>query len=73
MDTTKPGAIYKQLGPYNLKEDDLKINNTPSGIKLGPYKIKRNNAVYLGEWFNGYRHGKGLQIWVDGSIYEGKQ
>lgn len=35
-----------------------------------------NNNKYEGEWKNasgGYqRHGKGIQVWQDGSIYEGQ-
>ena len=30
------------------------------------------NAIYIGEWSSDeLRHGKGKQIWSDGSIYEG--
>jgi hypothetical protein len=31
-----------------------------------------NGAQYLGSWNDdGLRHGKGKQIWEDGSVYEG--
>ena len=32
-----------------------------------------NKAIYLGEWSKKYnkRHGRGIQIWTDGSKYEG--
>lgn len=47
---------------------------TPSGkglIQRGPYELD-NGAIYVGEWTKeGLRHGKGLQIWKDGSKYEG--
>ena len=36
-----------------------------------PVKLK-NGAVYLGEWLNGNRDGKGIQEWVDGSRYIGE-
>jgi hypothetical protein len=32
-----------------------------------------NKAIYYGEWSteSNQRHGRGIQIWVDGSRYEG--
>lgn len=31
-----------------------------------------NGAEYEGEWNeDGERHGRGMQLWVDGSLYEG--
>ena len=42
----------------------------PDIIELGPYEFE-NMAVYIGQWKNGLRHGKGKQLWNDGSIYEG--
>ena len=38
--------------------------------ELGPYQFD-NGAIYLGQWKHGNRHGKGVQYWTDGSIYEG--
>lgn len=47
---------------------------SPSGknlIERGPYELD-NGAIYVGEWTkDGLRHGRGLQIWKDGSKYEG--
>lgn len=37
---------------------------------LGPYKFS-DLSVYMGQWKNGFKHGYGVQMWVDGSIYEG--
>ena len=43
---------------------------------LGPYELE-GGAIYIGQWKNGAKHGKGKQvafsykIWSDGSIYEG--
>jgi hypothetical protein len=50
---------------YGQDKDDQKFLPT-----LGPYEFE-NGSVYLGQWKNGFRHGKGKQIWTDGSIYEG--
>lgn len=36
-----------------------------------PAVTLENGAVYIGEWKNGLRDGKGTQIWPDGSKYEG--
>jgi MORN repeat len=38
---------------------------------LGPQKIMYNQAVYMGQFKDGLRHGRGIQIWKDRSIYEG--
>ena len=40
-------------------------------VNRGPYELD-NKAVYHGEWTReGLREGKGVQIWKDGSKYEG--
>jgi len=40
-------------------------------IKKNAVKLE-NNAIYIGEWnHKNERHGKGLQMWNDGSKYEG--
>ena len=40
-------------------------------IERGPYELD-NGAIYVGEWTKeGLRHGRGLQVWKDGSKYEG--
>ncbi|WP_372937634.1 hypothetical protein [Seonamhaeicola sp.] len=44
----------ERLGPFKYTEhfDDLDI------AELGPYEFD-NGAVYIGQWKNGLRHGKG--------------
>lgn len=57
-------------GPYKYPTD---INySSELGIKTkGPFESD-NGAVYLGQWNKyGVRQGKGMQIWPDGSKYEG--
>ena len=47
------------------KNDDIKV------FKRGPVELD-NGAIYTGEWNeNNQRHGKGTQVWTDGSKYEG--
>lgn len=47
-------------------DDDVLVENRPA-------IIMENMAQYEGQWKVGtnVRHGKGIQIWMDGSIYEG--
>ena len=33
--------------------------------------VKIDDAYYSGQWKYGTRHGRGKQLWSDGSIYEG--
>jgi hypothetical protein len=30
-----------------------------------------DGTIYIGQWKNGMKWGKGKQIWPDGSVYEG--
>lgn len=62
-------ATEQKLGKfeYNLPASPSSKNL----IERGPYELD-NGAIYVGEWTKeGLRHGKGLQIWKDGSKYEG--
>jgi len=38
---------------------------------LGPYKKSSDRSVYLGQWKDGLKHGKGKMIWENGSVYNG--
>lgn len=42
-------------------------------MKKGPFRL-RSGAVYIGEWQRDLekRSGKGRQVWLDGSLYEGQ-
>ena len=37
---------------------------------LGPYKFTDNEAVYMGQFKDGLRHGRGIQIQMDKSMNE---
>lgn len=61
--------IRNSLEPFNWEPAPQ-----PDGVK----RVKRplcpldNGAEYEGEWDeNNHKDGRGVQIWVDGSLYEG--
>jgi hypothetical protein len=42
-------------------------------VTLRPCVEYENKAIYYGEWSTetNQRHGRGIQVWMDGSRYEG--
>ncbi|OMJ80441.1 hypothetical protein SteCoe_19289 [Stentor coeruleus] len=61
-------ASERKLGQfvYPSVPDDGILKVQKNAVKL------ENNAIYIGEWnTKNERHGKGLQMWNDGSKYEG--
>ena len=36
-----------------------------------PRQVFPNGVTYEGEWLDGLKDGKGVQVWQDGSLYEG--
>ena len=59
----------KQLGLFEYDQDDAQYGTDL--ITRGPYELD-NGAIYKGQWTkDGLRQGKGIQIWQDGSKYEG--
>ena len=58
--------IQDKFGPFIYCEK--KNSNT---VKRGPV-LMENEAIYIGEWnLLNQRHGRGIQYWKNGSIYEG--
>lgn len=46
--------------------------NIIPGIEWKPIQDSGEGSKYVGEWStSGKRHGFGIQVWKDGSIYEG--
>ena len=60
----------ERLGPFIFDQEQ----NSPRDAELvtrGPYELD-NGSIYHGQWTKeGLREGKGIQIWKDGSKYEG--
>lgn len=51
--------------------EKLKSPTNANLSQKGPCELD-NGAVYLGSWAkDGMREGKGVQLWKDGSKYEG--
>ena len=71
-DFTNPltAQVLKDFDQFEYPEKYADV----SGIKLvekGPMETEQGN-VYIGQWtLDNKRHGKGKQLWPDGSIYEG--
>ena len=60
-------AVIDKLGPVINQDSRLES----SSYTNAPIRAV-NGALYKGEWSKeGLRHGKGKQIWDDGSVYEG--
>lgn len=58
------------LGPFLYDADESQLNVSEL-VKRGPYELD-NGAIYHGQWTKeGLRQGRGIQIWRDGSKYEG--
>ena len=58
--------IKTKLGPFIFREA-----SQPGLVSLGPVRME-NDAIFTGEWSaSKLRSGKGVQVWSDGSYYEG--
>ena len=66
--------VLDRLGEFNYNEHEPEVQRKLQEFKglptYGPVEME-NAALYMGQWKNGQRHGKGKQIWSDGSQYEG--
>jgi hypothetical protein len=63
-------STESRLGPFVFDRNE-EINNRMDLITRGPYELD-NQAIYQGQWTReGLREGRGIQVWQDGSKYEG--
>ena len=72
--------IFKEVENSKITEEDIKnlFNKYPPlndniNVKLKkPIEYEKNNSQYYGELSqDNQKHGRGIQIWEDGSKYEG--
>jgi hypothetical protein len=62
-------ATEKKLGAFVY--DAQPVDADGELEDRGPFELD-NGAIYIGQWNkDGVRHGRGVQIWPDGSKYEG--
>jgi hypothetical protein len=63
--------MYNQLGPYDYTMAKSTVYDET--VIMKGWRTLESGAKYNGEWDanNGLRHGKGTQIWPDGSRYDG--
>lgn len=57
---------FDKMRPFVFDQDTSEDRELPT---LCWYRLE-NNAYYKGQWKNGQRHGKGKQIWADGTGFE---
>jgi hypothetical protein len=64
--------VRRKIGEYVYDEEERKQKPAFKDVVKRPPYVFDNNAIYIGEWsLDGLRQGKGMQMWSDGSIYEG--
>lgn len=61
--------IQEQIGQFRWQFCE---NASLEGLVKRPPVEFPSGAVYQGEWLRNKRHGKGTQIWKDGSRYDGQ-
>jgi hypothetical protein len=62
--------VLNKLGPF---PKDKAVNLEGSDfVEVGPIEYIQTQATFKGQMKNGLRHGRGTQVWADGSKYEGE-
>ena len=66
-------ARHEQLGPFKLNEADLEVEDGVERVYIDEYREVGEGKVYKGQWNKktGEKDGVGVQLWPDGSKYEG--
>lgn len=59
--------ISKIRGAFEFNRDRPEDAQLPF---LPPYKLEKGEA-YKGQWKNGLKHGKGVQVWPNNAVYYG--
>jgi hypothetical protein len=68
-DCTNPKVLQQleKCGNYIYRKEFVQYGELPY---LPPIRLE-NDCVYVGQWKNGKKHGKGKQLMADGALYEG--
>ena len=67
----KVSEVYEREGKFIVPPEAL--NQGPQVVEKGPFRL-HSGSIYIGEWDGETvtkRAGVGLQVWLDGSMYEG--
>jgi hypothetical protein len=64
------GTSYSGLPKETTIHEDGTHSQANIRIKLPPQTLE-NGVIYTGEWMNGQKDGFGIQVWPDGTRYEG--
>ena len=65
--STKIELLLREIDRFEYDADNDMVEKA---IFLGARRLI-NNSIYVGQWFDRLRNGRGQQIMPDGSIYEG--
>jgi len=64
-------AIASAIAAMGSFVYDSDLRDGVSVSRRPPFELEKG-SIYTGEWNSmGQRHGRGIQVWVDGSLYEG--
>ena len=72
LTTGEIARLYTKEGDINLEYplvSSVKEGDSPYSFKKETYS---NGDVYIGEFYNGKRHGYGVYYWTNGDIWYGK-
>ena len=67
----KVKEVYEREGKFIVPPEALVQGSQV--VEKGPFRL-HSGAIYIGEWDGGTvtkRAGVGIQVWLDGSLYEG--
>ena len=63
-------GLFKNSKTFSERTSYVEVDQD-GRVTRPPYSLK-NGATYTGQWLNEMRDGYGIQIWPDGSRYEGQ-
>ena len=63
---------FQKVEPFDFTICDAnQMNNSKYEKYFKNPTILENGNIYIGEWCNSKKNGKGIQVWNDGQVYEG--